>query len=86
MLPQSAVTEQWIRVTFAGAQYVVNAPQKFAQTVLTERNRQVLVFVKYYGFVNNSLIINYFLFNAAGIQNHWFMFGKFALLTLLCSY
>ena len=44
MLPQSAVTEQWIRPTFAGAQYVVNAPQKFAQTVLIERNRQVPCF------------------------------------------
>ena len=64
---------------------MVNAPHIFAQTVLIERNRQVLVVVKYYGFVNNSLIINYFLLNAANIQNLWFMFGKFALLTLLFS-
>ena len=64
---------------------MVNAPQKFAQTVLIERHRQVPCFVKYYGFVNNSLTINYFLLNAAGIQNLCFVFGKFALLTLLCS-
>ena len=64
---------------------MVNAPHKFAQTVLIERNDKFLVFGKYYCFVNNSLIINYFLLNDAGIQNLWCMFGKFALLTLLCS-
>ena len=41
MIPQSAVTEQWICATLTGAQYVVNAPQKFYQTVLIECNGQV---------------------------------------------
>ena len=44
VLPQSAVTEQWIRATLSGAQYVANASQKFAQTVLIECNRQVPCF------------------------------------------
>ena len=36
--PQNAAKEQWIRATFAGAQYVINAPLKFAQIVLIECN------------------------------------------------
>ena len=55
MLPQSAVTEQWIRATLAAAQYVVNAPQKFAQTVLIERNRQVPYFCEILRFCKQQL-------------------------------
>ena len=62
MLPQSAVTEQWIRATFAGAQYVVNAPQKFAQTVLIERNRQVPCFCEILRFCKQQLDYQLFSF------------------------
>ena len=55
MLPQRAVTEQCIRATFAVAQYVVNAPQKFAQIVLTERNRQVPCFCEILRFCKQQL-------------------------------
>ena len=41
---QPRKTEQWIRAVLARVQYVVNALQKFAQTVLTECNRQVPYF------------------------------------------
>ena len=49
---------------------MVNALQKFAQTVLIERNRKVPYFSEILRF------INFFLLNAANIQNLWFMFGK----------
>ena len=62
MLPQSAVTEQWIRAIFAGAQYVVNAPQKFAQTVLIERHRQVPCFCKILRFCKQQLDYQLFSF------------------------
>ena len=62
MPPQSAVTEQWICATFAGAQYVVNAPQNFAQTVLIEHNRQVLCFCEILRFCRKQLDYQLFSF------------------------
>ena len=62
VLPQSAVTEQWIRAIFAGAQYVVNAPQKFAQIVLIERHRQVPCFCKILWFCKQQLDYELFSF------------------------
>ena len=59
---KSAVTEQWIRVTLAGAQYVVNAPHKFAQTVLIERNRQVPCFCEILRFFKQQLDYQLFSF------------------------
>ena len=50
MQSQSAVIEQWIRTTLAGAPYAVNALQKFAQTVLIERNLQVPYFCEIFRF------------------------------------
>ena len=62
MLPQSAVTERWIHATLAGAQHVVNAPQKFAQTVLIERNRQVPCFCEIQRFCKQQLDYQLFSF------------------------
>ena len=62
VLPQSAVTEHWIRATLAGAQYVVNASQKFAQTVLIERNRQVPCFCEVLRFCKQKLDYQLFSF------------------------
>ena len=59
---KSAVTEQWIRATLAGAQYVVNAPHKFAQTVLIERNRQVPCFCEILRFFKQQLDYQLFSF------------------------
>ena len=62
VLPQSAVTEQWIRATLAGTQYVMNASQKFAQTVLIERNRQVSCFCEISRFCEQQLDYQLFSF------------------------
>ena len=62
MLPQSAVAEQWIWATLAGAQYVMNAQQKFSQTVLIERNRQVPCFCEILRFCKQQLDYQLFSF------------------------
>ena len=84
MQPQSAETEQWIRTTLVGAQYVVNALQKFAQTVLIERKLQVSYFCKIFRFCK-QLDYQLFSFKRCYYPKSVVYISQIGFLTLLFS-